>query len=188
MKKLYAVQFTRKRKNLTDYRKRLRLLMSGQPRLIIRKTSTQIIVQIAKFEKEGDKVLISVNSKQLKKQGWKFGVKNIPAAYLTGLLAGKLALKSTKVAVLDSGVSKPISKGRIYAALKGILDAGLNVKSSLEIFPDEERLSGKHISAYISSSKSPNQFSLYSKNNLTPEKLTENFQKVKTKIGGAKNA
>ena len=49
MKNIISVQYARKRKNLTDYRKRLKLIMSGKERLVIRKTSGQIIVQITKF-------------------------------------------------------------------------------------------------------------------------------------------
>ena len=42
-----------------------------------------------------------------------------------------------------------IKGSRIYAALKGILDAGLNIPHSDGIFPNEERIKGKHISEDI---------------------------------------
>lgn len=189
MKTIIAVQFERKRKKETDYRKRLKLLVSGKDRLIIRKTSNQIIVQVASFRENGDAVLATASSKQLAKYGWTLNAKNIPAAYLTGLLAGKLALsKNVKKAILDAGTQKPASSGKIYAALKGAIDAGLEVPASKEIFPSEERLAGKHISAYLPSAKAPNQFSLYKKNSIAPAKITGLFEEVKAKIsGGIKN-
>lgn len=189
MKTIIAVQFERKRKKETDYRKRLKLLISGKDRLIIRKTSNQIIVQVANFKENGDAVLATATSKQLAKYGWTLNAKNIPAAYLTGLLAGKLALsKNVKKAILDAGTQKPAGNGKIYAALKGAIDAGLEVPASKEIFPSEERLAGKHISAYLTSAKSPSQFSLYKKSSIAPERVATIFEQVKAKINsGVKN-
>src|SRR3989338_5659812 len=118
MKTIISVQFDRKRKRATDYRKRLKLLLSGKERLVIRKTSSNIIVQITAFREKGDAVMASASSNQLAKYGWTLGTKNIPAAYLTGLLAGKLTLsKNIKKAILDAGIQKPVSGGKIYAAL-----------------------------------------------------------------------
>ncbi len=185
MKTIIAVQFDRKRKKETDYRKRLKLLTSGKERLIIRKTSNQMIVQVAGYRENGDAILASTSSGQLAKYGWTLGAKNIPAAYLTGLLAGKLALsKNIKSAILDAGTKKPASSGRIYAALKGAIDAGMEVPASKEIFPSEERLSGKHISDYLSSAKNPSQFSVYKKNKMAPAMIAELFEAVKAKISG----
>lgn len=189
MKNIISVQFDRKRKKATDYRKRLKLLSSGKERLVIRKTSSHIIIQIASFGENGDSVLASASSSQLAKYGWALGKKSIPAAYLTGLLAGKFALsKNIKHAILDAGTQKPASRGKVYAALKGAIDAGLEVPASKDIFPSEERIAGKHIADHLSSAKSPSQFSLYKKNDITPEKVTRLFDAVKAKIsGGTKN-
>ena len=189
MKTIIAVQFDRKRAKATDYRKRLKLLSSGKERLIIRKTSSHIIVQVASFDEKGDSIRASASSSQLSKYGWALGKKSIPAAYLTGLLAGKLALsKNLKNAIVDAGTQKPASSGKIYAALKGAMDAGLKVQASKELFPSEERLKGAHIANYIKSAKSPNQFSLYKKNNISADKIAALFETVKAKIsGGTKN-
>ncbi len=189
MKTIISVQFARKRKKATDYRKRLKLLLSGKERLVIRKTSSHIMAQIASYGEKGDSVLASASSAQLSKYGWTLGKKSIPAAYLTGLMAGKLALsKGIKNAILDAGTQKPAISGKIYAALKGAIDAGLEVPCSKEIFPSEERLAGKHIADYIALAKSPSQFSLYKKNNITPAKIAGLFEAVKEKIsGGTKN-
>ena len=184
MKQLIALQFARKRKRATDYRKRLKLILSGRPRLVIRKTSQQIIVQVTKFDEKGDNVMASAGSGRLRKYGWQLAVKNIPAAYLTGFMVGKAALsKGVKFAVMDAGVGKPSPGGRIYAALKGAIDAGLGVKASADIFPIPERISGSHISKYVGAS-SGGQFSLYRKNGVSPEKISGNFNAVKLKIEG----
>ncbi len=102
------------------------------------------LVQIHKPELAGDKVLSSAHSRSLLGKGWKGSRKSIPAAYLTGYLAGKKALaQGIKSAVLYSGTRRYTQ--RMAAALKGIIDAGLQVPADTETFPSEERISGKHL-------------------------------------------
>ena len=146
MKNIISVKYSRKRQKRTDYRKRLKLIKKGVERLVIRKTSNQIIVQFVRFLGTGDQVTAMASSINLKKEGWALGTKNIPAAYMTGLLAGKLARgKGVEEAVLDTGSSKPESRGRVYAALKGAIDAGIKMNASDSIFPSEDRISGAHL-------------------------------------------
>ncbi len=102
-------------------------------------------VQIHKPEISGDKVIASAHSRYLVSKGWKGSRKNIPAAYLTGYLAGKKALgKGTKNAILYSGTRKYTQ--RMAAALKGVVDAGLEIPADSETFPPEERIKGEHLS------------------------------------------
>jgi len=54
---------------------------------------------------------------------------------------------SVKEAVLDGGVSKPSS--RVFAVLKGCLDAGMKIPHSDKVLPVQERLDGKHINDKI---------------------------------------
>ncbi len=144
--RIHVVPFRRKREGKTNYKKRLTLLTSRKHRLIIRRTNKYIIIQVADYTPIGDKNLVYFNSINLKKETWKFSCKNIPAAYLAGLLAGKKALeKDIKEAILDIGLQTPVNGSKIYAALKGVLDAGVNVPHSGEIFPPEDRLTGKHL-------------------------------------------
>lgn len=148
----YHVKFRRRRENRTDYRKRLKLLKSGEPRAIVRKTLNNTIVQIALYDEIGDKIVSSAISSELKKFGWKFSTKSVPAAYLTGYLAGKRAMKNNiESAVLDIGMQRPTKGGRVFAALKGMLDAGLEIPHSEEVLPDEDRIMGKHLNDEISS-------------------------------------
>ncbi len=144
---VYRVKMRRRREGKTDYRKRLALLKSGEPRAIVRKSLRYITVQIAEYHEDGDKILIGVNSSKLKDYGWNGSFKNTPAAYLTGLLAGKLALKNgIESAVLDIGLQRPVRGSRVYAVLKGLVDAGVEIPHSEEVYPSEERIRGEHIS------------------------------------------
>lgn len=137
-----------KRRSLqkTDYRKRLALVKSGKPRLVIRKSLENMRVQVISYSESGDKVIASAFSPELDRFGWKMGKGNLPAAYLTGLLGGVRAKKANiKEAVLDLGLQTSTKGSRIYAALKGVVDAGLSVPHSEEVLPSEERIMGKHI-------------------------------------------
>ncbi len=144
---VYRVKMRRRREGKTNYRKRLALLKSGKPRAVVRKTLRYIIVQLAEYHEDGDKILLGVTSRKLKDYGWSGSFKNTPAAYLTGYLAGKLALKKgIKEAILDIGLQRPVKGSRVFAALKGMLDAGLEIPHGDGIFPSEERIKGLHIS------------------------------------------
>jgi len=102
------------------------------------------VVQIHKPEISGDKVISSAHSRSLIDKGWKGSRKNIPAAYLTGYLAGKKAqTKGIKSAILYSGTKKYTQ--RMAAALKGVIDAGLEIPANAETFPVENRINGEHL-------------------------------------------
>ena len=146
----YRVPFRRRREGKTNYRKRLRLLLSGKPRMVVRKSNRYIRAQLILAAPEGDKTVADANSAELAKFSWEFSKKNTPAAYLTGLLLGKRALrKGFKHAILDMGLHTPSQGCRIYAALKGAVDAGLEVPHDPSVFPAEERIRGEHIAEHI---------------------------------------
>ena len=135
----------------TDYKARLALLKSEKPRIVIRKTNHYIIIQIVKSEIAQDKVLVGNTSKILLSQGLppelSGSLKSLGAAYLTGFLIGKQALKlGIKEAILDAGMNRNIKNSRIYAALKGALDAGLNVPHNPDILPQMENIKSEKIS------------------------------------------
>jgi large subunit ribosomal protein L18 len=163
----YTVKYRRKREGRTDYKKRLNLLKGQTDRLIIRKTNTKIILQIVRYEPDGDKVLVTINSTELQKQNWKHSCKSIPAAYLAGLLLAKKA-KENKInkAILDLGLKTPLKGSRLFSALKGAIDGGLEVPANEEIFPTEERLKGEHIANYLEKHKT----------------ITQDFEKIKNTL------
>jgi large subunit ribosomal protein L18 len=92
----------------------------------------------------GDKVIASAHSRYLLEKGWKGSRKSIPAAYLTGYLAGKKALgKGAKGAILYTGTKRYTQ--RMAAALKGVIDAGVEVPADAETFPPDARINGEHL-------------------------------------------
>ena len=185
----YRVPFRRRKEGKTDYRSRRALVLSRLPRLVVRRTSKHIIVQIVKAEVIGDTVAVSAHSRELAKTcGWQGNCRNVPAAYLTGLLCGfKAMVHGVKKAVLEIGLHSPSRGARIFAALKGVLDAGVTVPHSENMIPDENRISGKHIADYGSQlSSNPEIYQQkFSKNlsrGLRPEQLSEHFSLIKDKI------
>ena len=135
----------RRQENKTDYNARLSILKSGKARLLVRRSNRHIIVQVVTSEKAQDTVVLTVNSKDLLSHGWpenKVGsLKSRPAAYLTGFLAAHTAAaKGIKEAVFDIGMHRNISKSRLYAVLKGAIDAGLKIPHSVDVLPDQKLL------------------------------------------------
>jgi len=147
----YHVKPRRHREGRTDYRKRLRLLKSRKMRIVVRKSLKNISVQFVEYNQEGDKIIISTLSSELvKKYNWKYSVSSTPAAYLTGLLAGKKAVdKGIKEGILDIGRYRPSNGNKLFATLKGVVDAGIQCPHDKEIIPSEDRILGKHIDEKI---------------------------------------
>ncbi len=145
--KRHTVLYRRKREKRTNYKKRLRLLLSQAPRLVVRFTNQRIIAQVVEFTATGDQVITATDSFALRKIGWNHSCKNLPAAYLTGLSIGKKAVgKDVGKVVLDTGFMSVLHKGRVFAFLKGVIDAGLEVPYGDEsVFPAEERIKGEHL-------------------------------------------
>lgn len=142
----YKVKFRRRREGKTNYYRRRRLLQSKEPRLVVRKTNNRVIVQVIDAKVIGDDTIASAISTELGGFGWSAGVANLPAAYLTGFLAGLRAkARGVDAAIMDVGLHPPIRGSKLYAALKGAVDAGLGVPHDPEVLPDESRISGEHI-------------------------------------------
>ena len=186
--KKYTVKLKRKRLGLTDYRARIRLVLSKKIRLVVRKSLNSFTVQLINYDSKGDKILKSFNSKVLRSYGWKYHSGSLPSAYLLGLIIGLEAKKlKIKDVILDLGLNESIKGSSLYAALKGALDSGLNIPNSPEILPKEDRINGKHIADYynsLSQDKRNKQFSKYLKNNINPANITKDFHEVKLKIMG----
>lgn len=148
------IQYRRRRENKTDYFARKKLLEGNVPRIVIRKTNRYVICQLVESREAQDKVICSADSKELVRYGWpeKTSIKNIAASYLTGMLLGKKMLKlEHESAILDMGLIRSTKGNKIYAALNGVIDAGIEVPSSSEIFPKEQRIKGEHLSKDIQS-------------------------------------
>lgn len=145
----HTVRFRRRRAGKTNYNKR-RKMLKEIPRLVVRKSNKYFTLHITKYSKDGDKTITFARSSELNKLGWKYGCKNLPAAYLIGLIVGKKAIKAgIKQAILDLGLYSITKGSRLFAALKGAVDAGLNIPHDPKMFPAEERLTGNFISADV---------------------------------------
>lgn len=146
----------------TNYRKRLVLLKGKSPRLVIRKTNKYIILQIIESKNAQDNVIYTVNTKELIKYGWpkekEGSLKSLTASYLGGLLLGKKAKVLKERLILDTGLIPNTKGSKIYSAVKGVMDSGLNINCDKEVMPTKDMIEGKN------------------------NKLTEIFTKVKGEI------
>lgn len=186
----YTVPYRRRREGKTDYRLRKKLILSKLPRLVVRKTNRNFIAQVVMATVIGDIVITSAHSRELRRKfGWLGSLNNLPAAYLVGLLCGlRAAAKGVEKAILDIGLHTPSKGATVFAAMKGFVDAGVEVPHDESILPDESRIRGKHIAKYAellastSTEKYTRYFSEYLARGLPPEKLPEHFDTIKEKI------
>jgi large subunit ribosomal protein L18 len=186
----YRVQFRRRHEGKTDYNLRRELIKSGKPRLVIRGSLKHMSVQIIEAKSGGDHTLAAANSIELaKKYKWLGSCGNLPAAYLTGLIAGhRASSKGVKEAVLDFGLSASSKGSRISAALKGVIDSGIKVPFNEKIMPDKSRIIGEHIATYAKKLAASNSelyqrvFANYIGRKLKPESLPEHFKEIEEKI------
>ena len=167
LKPTRKMQFKRRIEGRTDYKGRLKLLKSERPRMVVRKSIKYIRVQIVNFEEIGDKTVVAVGSDMLAGMGWKFACSSTPAAYLTGLMAGNAAKsKKIKDVVLDTGLYPSVKGSKLYAVVKGAIDAGLAVPCDKSMLPSDERIKGEHIA----------------KHNEKFKDMPKEFEKMKEKI------
>lgn len=183
-KKPRTVEYRRKRESKTDYRTRLRLLLSDKVRLVVRMSLNHIAAQIIQFEAKGDRVLVAAHSAELKKMGWNYFTANTPAAYLIGYLLGKKALKKgINEAIFDIGMRQTGKGSKIYAVLQGALDAGLEVPHSDDVLPAGNRVRGEHIAEFAKLAKEkPECKNQFSRSKADIALLPKAFDDVKNKI------
>ncbi len=186
----YKLAFRRRVLGKTDYYQRKALLQSGLTRFAVRLTGNRVIIQAVKPTVKGDNIVASASSTELQSNfGWLGSTGNVAASYLAGLLAG-LKAKKNEIAkgVLDTGLQRPTKGSRITAALKGIVDAGVEIPHGGEILPSEDRLSGKHVADYAKMLSDADEasyrkrFSQYLRRGLEPRNLPSHFEEVKKKI------
>jgi len=137
----------RRKENKTDYANRLKLLKSGKPRIVFRRTNKYIIAQYVTSREAQDKIVLGVNSKELMTHGWKKesgSLKSIPASYLTGYLIGKQIIKKKlETPIVDFGMTRVLHKTKVFGFLKGLIEAGVEIdceKGFPEIKGDVEKI------------------------------------------------
>ena len=149
-RKTQRVPFRRRREGKTDYRRRLKLLLSRKNRVVVRSSHKSIRIQLIASEKEGDRTLVSALSSELPSYGYTAGLCNSSAAYLTGLLFGKRAIAAGfDDGIFDIGLITPVHGSNVYASLKGAVDSGMAIPHDPAVFPTEERMKGELIASFL---------------------------------------
>lgn len=169
--KRYQTKYRRRREGKTDYYARKRMIIQDKDkyntpkyRMVVRLTNQQVIVQVVYATLEGDKVLCSASSLELKKFGLTAGLTNYSSAYCTGLLMARRLLKQLKMdsvytgkagidgedycvgeqpnpdrrpfkAILDIGLVNTTTGNKVFGAMKGACDGGLYIPHSSNKFP-----------------------------------------------------
>jgi len=143
------LRFKRRRNAETDYHRRSRMLRGGLPRAVVRVSNTQVTCQLVSYEPEGDRVLESITGKSLvDSHKWPSDAsrKSVPACYLAGFAMATSAISNGhSKAILDIGLAASSTGNRAYSALKGMIDAGMEIPHSEGVLPSEERINGEHI-------------------------------------------
>jgi large subunit ribosomal protein L5e len=148
---------------------------SPKYRFVVRITNKDVICQVVYAKIAGDMTLCSAYSHELPKYGVEVGLTNYAACYATGLLCArrllnKLGLDDTYegqtepdgemflveeegdnrpfTCVLDVGLVRTTTGHRVFGALKGAVDGGLNIPHSEKRFPGYDR-DGKEYDAEI---------------------------------------
>jgi len=198
-------------------------------RMIVRTSNRDICCQIAYARLEGDKIVAAAYSHELPRYGVKVGLTNYAAAYCTGLLLARRVLKKfnldsvyqgqSKVdgehfmvedvddgpgafrACLDVGLARTSTGARVFGAMKGAADGGIDIPHSEKRFPgydkEEKQFSaevhrnhifGIHVAEYMRHlSKEDDdaykkQFSQYIKLGVGPDQLEEVYSKAHAAI------
>lgn len=180
--KRYQTRFRRRREGKTDYHARKALIIQDKSkyntpkyRLVARVTCSRVICQVTYATIQGDKILASADSRELKKYGLEAGLANYAACYATGLLVARRLLAKTGLdklyagnskvdgedysvedgnkdkqkrpfkAVLDVGLIRTTTGARVFGCLKGACDGGLHVPHSTKRFPGYSNEGGKEV-------------------------------------------
>lgn len=198
-------------------------------RLIVRITNKDIICQIAYAKIGGDVVVTSAYAHELPHYGVKIGLTNYAAAYCTGLLLARRHLKKLKLdgvyqgvteatgdlynvesqadqpgafrCYLDVGLKRTTTGARLFGAMKGAVDGGLDIPHSETRFPgyDAEakkydpalhkaRIYGQHVADYMRSLKEEDedvykrQFARFVKEGLEADTLEQMYKKAHAAI------
>lgn len=165
----YKVPMRRRREGRTDYQQRLRLLKSGKPRFVARKSNKHTQAQVVVARDEGDHTVASAHTSELSEYGWEAPTGNLPAAYLAGRLAGERAVaEGYEDAVLDVGLNRVTPSNRVFAVLLGAVDAGMDIPHGEDVLPDWERVRGEHIAEGVEYEAQP----------IAASELPEHFDEV----------
>ncbi|XP_068695752.1 large ribosomal subunit protein uL18A-like [Montipora capricornis] len=198
-------------------------------RFVVRSTNKDIVCQVAYAKIEGDVIICAAYSHELPRYGIKVGLTNYSAAYCTGLLLARRLLTKLKLheiypgveevngeeyyvesvegspgafrAFLDVGLARTSTGARVFGALKGAVDGGMDIPHSSKRFPgyDSEskefnaevhrnHIFGQHVANYMRLLKEEDeegykrQFSQYIKNGIEADQIEELYKKAHAAI------
>ncbi|EDQ91437.1 uncharacterized protein MONBRDRAFT_21225 [Monosiga brevicollis MX1] len=168
--KRFQVKYRRRREGKTDYYARTRLVRQEKNkyntpkyRLIVRRTTSDVVAQIAYSRLEGDYIMAAAYSHELPQFGFKVGLTNWSACYATGLLVARRLLTKLNLAdtykgveepngedyfveeaedkprpfrcYLDVGLAPTTTGSRVFGVMKGAVDGGLAIPHNHKRFP-----------------------------------------------------
>merc|ERR1712183_635379 len=199
-------------------------------RMIVRFTNKDIVTQIAYARIEGDVIICSAYAHELPRYGVKVGLTNYAAAYCTGLLLARRLLNkfgldgiyegNTEIdddeyyvedaepgqpgafrAFLDVGLARTTTGARVFGAMKGAADGGLDIPHSTKRFPgydaESDQLNaevhrnhifGQHVAEYMrqleeeSEDAYKRQFSQFIKNGITADTVEDMYTQAHAAI------
>jgi len=198
-------------------------------RMIVRTSNKDICCQIAYARLEGDRILAAAYSHELPRYGLKVGLTNYAAAYCTGLLLARRVLKKLNLdgayagctevdgehfmvednddgpgafrACLDVGLARTTTGARVFGAMKGAADGGIEIPHSEKRFPgydkEESKLNadvhrahimGQHVADYMKSLEEDDdeafkrQFSRYIKLGIKADGIEDMYKKTHAAI------
>ncbi|XP_011264968.2 60S ribosomal protein L5 [Camponotus floridanus] len=213
--------YARKRLTIQDKNK----YNTPKYRLIVRLSNKDITCQVAYSRIEGDRIVCAAYSHELPKYGVKVGLTNYASAYCTGLLLARRLLKklgldtlyvgSTDVTgdeynveelddgpgafrcYLDTGLMRTTTGARVFGAMKGAVDGGLNIPHSTKRFPGydpesksfnaevhRQHIFGQHVANYMKTLEEEDdeafkrQFSQYIKHGISANDIENIYKKA----------
>jgi len=195
---------------------------SPKYRFVVRVTNKDVVCQIVYAKIVGDIVMCSAYAHELPRYGMNVGLTNYAACYATGLLLARRLLRQLKLdthyegklkadgenylveavdgprpftALLDVGLARTTTGARVFGALRGALDGGLNIPHSDKRFrgydAESKQYSAEdgrdyifagHVASYMNQLKEEEpekyqkQFSQYIKHGITGDNLEEKIQ------------
>jgi len=194
-------------------------------RLIVRTTNRDVVCQVAYSRLQGDIIVAAAYAHELSNYGLNVGYTNYAAHYCTGLLLARRLLNKFKLdsiyagqtevdgaeynvepvddgpapfrCFLDVGLTRTTTGNKVFGALKGAVDGGLDIPHNCKRFPgydsdgknfDAEThanyIFGGNVADYMRYLKEEDsevydkQFSRYIKNGINADDMEELYEKV----------
>lgn len=199
-------------------------------RMIVRSSNKDICCQIAYARIEGDRVLAAAYSHELPRYGVKVGLTNYAAAYCTGLLLARRVLKKLNLdtvyegntdidgsvfcvekededgpgafhACLDVGLARTSTGAKVFGAMKGAADGGIDIPHSHKRFPGYDKeadefnaevhrnhIFGQHVADYMKELMDKDedafkrQFSRFIKNGVSADGIEDMYKNAHAAI------